>query len=96
MVQCKEEVGKESMSKEENHVHVSTRTGNHSRRNSARGTSCVSERDPSHAYSRRARRAVPGRAVCSALPSGGATRLCAVAIGGGYGSLPDRKCVRDW
>lgn len=49
MVQCKEKVTKERMRKEESHVDVSTRVGNHSRGNGACGTSSVPERDLGHA-----------------------------------------------
>src|SRR5207247_10401800 len=48
MIQCKEQVSKESIDKEESHVDVSTRDGNHSRGNGSCGTSSVTDRDLGH------------------------------------------------
>src|SRR5713101_7562955 len=45
MIQCKEKVSKESLSKEESHVDVSPSVGNHSRGNGACGPCSLSERD---------------------------------------------------
>src|SRR6266436_2562679 len=49
MIQCKEKGPKERIRKEESHVDVPTRVGNHSRGNGACGTSSVPERDLGHA-----------------------------------------------
>ncbi len=60
MIQCKEKVSKESLSKEESHVDVSPSVGNHSRGNSACGPCSLSERDLGDAVARQPGRAVSG------------------------------------
>src|SRR6266571_9198122 len=84
MVQCKEKVVKESTGKEESHVDVCTRVGNHSRGDGACGPCGLSERHLGDAAARCTGRTVSGRAVCGALSSRRATGLRALATSGGH------------
>src|SRR6266566_3658057 len=62
MVQCKEKVVKESTGKEESHVDVCTRVGNHSRGDGAFGPCGLSERHLGDSAARCTGRTVSGRA----------------------------------